>query len=251
MKRAALVTGAGAGIGQATALRLARDGLRVAVLDIDAGAAEGVATEIEAAGGTAIPVTVDVSNGEQVASAVAHVMEAWGPVTVLVNNAGIVKPALLSDVELSDWDRTVTVNLKGPMLCAQAVVEGMKSAGWGRIVNVSSRAALGKVGRTCYSASKAGIIGITRTWALELGRFGITVNAVAPGPIETTMYASNNQAYRSERDHLLRGIPVGRMGKPEEVAGLIAYLASPEAGFITGQVIFICGGTSIASSADW
>ncbi len=244
-ERVALVTGAGTGIGRATALRLAGDGMRVAVLDIEGAAAGRVAGEIESLGGAAMPIAADVSNDAQVLSAVARVTEAWGPVLVLVNNAGILRPALLGQVDLSDWESTIAVNLKGPMLCAQAVIGGMKAAGWGRIVSVSSRAALGKEERTSYAASKAGIIGLTRTWALELARFGITVNAVGPGPIETSLYTENNPVYQSQRERLLQQIPVGRMGKPEEVAGLIAYLCSEGAGFVTGQTIFICGGMSL------
>jgi len=249
--RIALVTGAGTGIGRATALRLAGEGLRVAVMDIRASSAEDVAAEIEGVDGQAMALAADVSDVVQVDRTVGVIRQHWGDVAVLVNNAGIVKTAAFPDVQLADWQQTLAVNLTGPMLCARAVVPGMKAAGWGRIINLSSRASLGKEERTCYSASKAGLIGVARTWALELGPLGITVNCVAPGPIETAMFAGNNPAYVHEREKIVRSVPMRRMGKPEDVAALIGFLASDGAGFISGQTIFIDGGLSVGASRSW
>jgi NAD(P)-dependent dehydrogenase (short-subunit alcohol dehydrogenase family) len=163
----------------------------------------------------------------------------------LVNNAGIALPATLEDTRMDDFERVIAVNLRAAILCAQAVLPGMRAAGHGRIVNITSRAALGKELRTAYSAAKAGLIGLTRTWALELAPFGITVNAVGPGPIETDLFKSANPAESERTRALIRAVPLQRLGKPEDIAHAVGFFLSDEASFITGQTLFVCGGLSI------
>lgn len=233
--RVALVTGAARGIGAATARALARAGARVALLDREAAELERVAAET---GGAAFPA--DVTDAAAVRRAVDEIVARWGRLDILVNNAGIVRDAALADVTEEDWSATLDVNLRGTMVCARAAVPHMKSAGFGRILSATSIVARsGNYGQTAYTASKAGIIGLTRTWARELGPKGITANAVAPGFIETDMVKTVPAKVMAE---LLARTPAGRMGRPDEVASVYLFLASDLASFINGAVVGVDGG---------
>jgi 3-oxoacyl-[acyl-carrier protein] reductase len=243
-QRVAIVTGGARGIGAATARRLAKDGMAVAVLDL--AAEESVAKEIEAAGGRAIAVAADVSNPDQVDAAVADVVERLGAPTVLVNNAGVLRDNLLFKMTVDDWDTVLGVHLRGAFLMSKAVQGHMVDAQWGRIVNLSSTSALGNRGQVNYSAAKAGMQGFTKTLAIELGRFGVTANAVAPGFIVTEMTKSTAERMKISFEDLQQGaasqIPVGRVGRPEDIAHTVSFLVSEGAGFVSGQVIYVAGG---------
>ena len=233
--RVALVTGAARGIGAATARAFTAAGARVALLDREAEELADVAAET---GGAAFHA--DVTDAEAVRRAVDGVVARWGRLDVLVNNAGIVCDAALADVTEEDWSSTLDVNLRGTMVCARAAVPHMKAAGFGRILSATSIVArMGNYGQTAYAASKAGIIGLTRTWARELGPKGITANAVAPGFIDTGMVKSVPAKVMAE---LLARTPAGRMGRPDEVASVYLFLASDLASFINGAVVGVDGG---------
>jgi 2-hydroxycyclohexanecarboxyl-CoA dehydrogenase len=245
-RRTAVVTGGGSGIGRAIVHRLAEDGFATAILDLDSGAAELVAGEVREKGHEASAVGgVDVSDRAQVDGAVRRIHDVYGPVSVLVNNAGLTGFKKFLHITDEVWDRVIAVNLNGPFYCAQAVVPDMVAAGWGRIVNISSSSAQsGQQFMTHYVASKAGLVGFTKALALELGPEGITVNTIPPGFVDTPMLRA------SERKGLLGGTvdqhadrtPVGRPGRPEDIAAACAFLVSEEAGYITGQVIGVNGG---------
>jgi 3-oxoacyl-[acyl-carrier protein] reductase len=245
-ERVAIVTGAARGIGAATARRLARDGMAVAVVDLDATAGEPVVKEIEAAGGTAIALGADVSQEDQVAAAVAEVAERLGGPTVLVNNAGVLRDNLLFKMSVDDWDMVLGVHLRGAFLMSRAAQAHMVEANWGRIVNLSSTSALGNRGQVNYSAAKAGMQGFTKTLAIELGRFGVTANAVAPGFIVTEMTRSTAERMNVSFEDMQKGaasqIPVGRVGRPEDIAATVSFLVSEDASFVSGQVIYVAGG---------
>ena len=245
-ERVAIVTGAARGIGAATAKRLAADGMAVAVLDLDEAAGKSTVDEVAGAGGRALALGADVSDPGQVASAVARVAEELGPPTVLVNNAGITRDNLLFKMSDDDWDTVLTVHLRGSFLMARAVQRHMVDQGWGRIVNLSSTSALGNRGQANYAAAKAGMQGFTKTLAIELGKFGITVNAVAPGFIATDMTRATAERIGEDWDAYVAkraaAIPVARAGVPEDVAGAVAFFASEGAGFVSGQVLYVAGG---------
>jgi len=245
-QRTAIVTGAARGIGAATAIRLAADGHAVAVLDLDEAACAQTVSAISEAGGRAIAVGVDVSQPEQVEAAVARVTEELGAPTILVNNAGIIRDNLIFKMTVEDWDAVIAVHLRGAFLMTKAVQAHMTAEKYGRIVNLSSTSAQGNRGQVNYSAAKAGLQGFTKTLAIELGRFGVTANAVAPGFIATDMTKATAERMKVSFEDFIAGasaqIPVGRVGEPEDIAATISFLTSEGAGFVSGQVIYVAGG---------
>ncbi|GAA1591414.1 3-oxoacyl-ACP reductase FabG [Actinomadura kijaniata] len=245
-QRVAVVTGGARGIGAATAARLARDGFAVAVCDLDEAACAATVERIAADGGRALAVGVDVADRERVEAAVARIAAELGPPVVLVNNAGIIRDNLLFRMGDDDWDAVIAVHLRGAFLMSRAVQRYMTDAGWGRVVNLSSTSALGNRGQANYSAAKAGLQGFTKTLAVELGRFGVTVNAVAPGFVVTEMTAATAERIGVDFEEMqaaaAREIPVRRVGRPEDIAGTIAFLVSEDASFVSGQVIYVAGG---------
>ncbi len=245
-QRTAIVTGAARGIGAATAIRLAADGHAVAVLDLDEQVCGDTVSTITAAGGRAIAVGVDVSRPEQVEAAVARVAQELGAPTILVNNAGIIRDNLIFKMTVEDWDAVIDVHLRGSFLMTKAVQAHMSEQKYGRIVNLSSTSAQGNRGQVNYSAAKAGLQGFTKTLAIELGRFNVTANAVAPGFIATDMTRQTAERMKVSFEDFIAGasaqIPVGRVGQPEDIAATISFLTSEEAGFVSGQVIYVAGG---------
>ena len=228
-----LITGGANGIGAAIAKKCHDAGYETVILD--------------RAGDDAIHC--DLSDPESTRAALEQAL-ADGPITRLVNNVGAVFANSLSDQTVEEFDNAVALNLRSAFLCAQALVPGMREAGFGRIVNIASRAALGKELRTAYSATKAGLQGMIRTWALEEGKQGITVNAVAPGPIATELFMNANPAESERTKAIVNSIPVGRMGTPDDVAHAAAFLLSTDAGFITGQTLYVCGGMTVGAHHD-
>jgi len=245
-QRVAIVTGAARGIGAATARRLAADGLAVAVLDLDAQNCAATVDAITAGGGRALAVGADVSQADQVEAAVGKVAGELGPPAVLINNAGVIRDNLLFKMTDDDWDTVLGVHLRGAFLMSRAAQKHMVDQRYGRIVNLSSSSALGNRGQVNYSAAKAGMQGFTKTLAIELGPFGITANAVAPGFIVTDMTAATAARIGMSFDDFQAAaasqIPVRRVGQPEDVANVISFLCSEGAGFVSGQVIYVAGG---------
>ncbi|WP_019814828.1 3-oxoacyl-ACP reductase FabG [Saccharomonospora saliphila] len=244
--RVAIVTGAGRGIGAAVARRLASDGFAVALFDLDEAGATAGAEAITADGGRAIGVGLDISDAEQVDSAVETVATELGPPTVLVNNAGITRDNLLFKMSESDWDSVMGVHLRGSFLMSRAVQRHQTEQKWGRVVNLSSTSALGNRGQANYSTAKAGLQGFTKTLAIELGKFGVTANAIAPGFIETEMTAATAERVGVPFEEFKKGaaeqIPVRRVGQPSDIAGVVSFLVSDDASFVSGQVIYVAGG---------
>jgi 3-oxoacyl-[acyl-carrier protein] reductase len=245
-QRVAIVTGAARGIGAATARRLAADGIAVAVLDLDAAACADTVDAITGAGGRALAVGADVSKADQVEAAVSKVAADLGPPAVLINNAGIIRDNLLFKMTEDDWDMVLGVHLRGAFLMSRAAQRHMVEQRYGRIVNLSSSSALGNRGQVNYSAAKAGMQGLTKTLAIELGQFGITANAVAPGFIVTDMTAATaariGMGFEEFQAAAASQIPVRRVGQVEDVAHVISFLCSEGAGFVSGQVIYVAGG---------
>jgi 3-oxoacyl-[acyl-carrier protein] reductase len=245
-QRVAIVTGAARGIGAAIAQRLAQDGFAVAVVDLDESATAATVRAIEAAGGRALGVGADVGDAGQVQAAVERVVAELGPPVVLVNNAGVTRDNLLFKMTDADWDLVMHVHLRGSFLMTRAVQKHMVQAGWGRVVNLSSTSALGNRGQANYATAKAGLQGFTKTLAIELGKFGVTANAIAPGFIQTEMTKAtaerigrNWEEYVAER---AAAIPVQRAGTPADIAHTVSFLVSEEAGFVSGQVVYVAGG---------
>lgn len=240
-KPVVLITGAGQGIGAAIAQRFATQGARLALVDRQADQLRQLADSLQLAGTKVLALGIDVSNKEQVQQAVAQVVEHWGRIDVLVNNAGIIRDNLISNISEQDWDQVLDVNLKGAFLCCQAVFPTLKNQRSGKIVNIVSRAWLGSIGQANYTASKGGLVSLTRSLALEFARFQINVNAVAPGAIDSPMTRALSP---DARERLIRMQPTGKMGQVEDIAAAVAFLASDDAEFITGQVLHVDGGKS-------
>jgi 3-oxoacyl-[acyl-carrier protein] reductase len=245
-QRTAIVTGGARGIGATVSSRLAGDGCHVAVLDLDEGSCAGTVEAITARGGRAIAVGADVSDEDAVHAAVERVAAELGPPTVLVNNAGITRDNLVFKMSTTDWDSVINVHLRGAFLMTRTVQQHMTDAGWGRIINISSVSALGNRGQANYAAAKAGLQGFTKTLALELGRFGVTANAIAPGFIATEMTAATadrlGMSFEDFKAANAEQIAVRRVGEPDDVANAVAFFADPAAGFVSGQVLYVAGG---------
>jgi NAD(P)-dependent dehydrogenase (short-subunit alcohol dehydrogenase family) len=238
LARSVLVTGASNGIGRGIVDRLAQDGFFPINLDLKP-------PRNEAPGAF---VAVDLSDATASAAALDAIVERHQPYG-LVNNVGMVAPASIEDTTIADFNRVMNLNLRVAALCAQRLVPAMRAAGTGRIVSISSRAALGKELRTAYAASKAGLIGLTKTWALEFAGDGITVNAIGPGPIETELFSAANPPDSPHARAIVNGIPVRRLGTPRDIAHAVAFFMSESASFVTGQVLYVCGGMTVGRAA--
>lgn len=243
--KVAIVTGAARGIGAAIALRLSQDGHDVAIFDLDRDACAATVAAVEAAGRRALALAVDVADEEAVKRGVETVVASLGPPTVLVNNAGLLRDKTLAKMSTADWDLVLNVNLRSVFLMCREVQAHMRAVGWGRIINLSSIAALGAVGEANYAAAKAGVQGITRTLAIELGRYGITANAVAPGFVVTDMTRQvaerMNMAFEDMERAMLKDIHVGRSGQPDDIANAVAFFADERSSFVTGQILYVAG----------
>ena len=246
--RTALITGGGSGMGEATAKRFASDGMAVGILDINEEAAKRVADEINQSGGKALALKADVSNRAQVDAAAATLRKEFGPITVLVNNAAMEGFCTFEEITEESWDKMMDVNLKSVMLLSQAVLPDMKAANWGRIINISAYGAqLSVAGMAHYFASKGGMMALTRAQAADLGPFGITVNSVSPGFIDTPMArrAIEGGKFPVEPEVIYGAYPIARLGKPEEIAAAVAYFASEDAGYVTAQLLGVNGGAAV------
>jgi 3-oxoacyl-[acyl-carrier protein] reductase len=244
--KTAIVTGAARGIGAAIALRLADAGHRIAVVDLHEHETAGTVAQIVAAGGRAIGIGADVASTDDARTAVARVVEQLGAPTILINNAGILRDNLLFKMSDSDWDAVIGVHLRGAFVMSREVQAHQVAAKWGRIVNLSSTSALGNRGQANYAAAKAGVQGFTKTLAIELGPFGVTVNAIAPGFIATDMLRETAERIGVTFEEFLaraaKDIPVGRTGVPADIAAAAAFFVSEEASFVSGQVLYVAGG---------
>lgn len=248
MGKTALVTGAGAGIGRACAMRLAETGVAVGVLDLDGDSAARVAAEIQAAGGKAIALAASIADRHQVTLAVEKLRAAFGPVTIVVNNAGMTGFTPFEALTDAEWDKMMEVNLKGTFIVTQVVLPDMKAAKWGRIVNISSSSAqTGSVNMVHYSASKGAMITMTRSLAQELGPLGITVNNIPPGSVmQTLMSEANKDKFQIGMDKLVDNIPVRRTGVPDDIANACVWLCSEASSYVTGQTIGVNGGRVVS-----
>ena len=233
-----LITGASQGIGRAIAIRATHDGYRV--INLDKKAPKSLLE-----GETYHPI--DLMDPKAIEELIPSI-STEEPIVRLVNNAGFIRPGALENTTLDDFEAVMALNLRAPMLLAQQLLPQMRQAKFGRIVSIASRAALGKEERTVYAASKAGLVGMTKTWALEMAPFGITVNAIGPGPIATELFTSGNPPGHPKTIKIIQNIPVQRMGQPEDVAHAVASLLDDRAGFITGQIHFVCGGMTVGLS---
>ena len=235
--RTAIVTGASRGIGRAIAARLLADGWGVVNMDLAPPAADPDLGDRW--------VEADLSDADATMAALETVLRD-GPVTGLVNNAAIGRMSALEETSVAEFDESVAVNMRAPMLCAQAVLPAMKAEGFGRIVNIASRAHLGKTLRTSYAGTKGAIVSMTRVWALEMARDGISVNAIAPGPVRTALFERANPPDDPRTRQIIDAIPVGRLGEPEDVANGVGFFFDERSGFVTGQVLYVCGGVTLA-----
>ncbi len=247
--RVAFVTGAGRGIGAATALRLAEEGARVGLADVDTEGCNQVLAELRRIGSEGLVLSCNVADADMVQDAVDKTAAQFGRLDILVNNAGVLRDNLLFKMSESDWDTVMNVHLKGAFLCSRAAQKYMVQQKYGRIVSMSSTSALGNRGQANYSTAKAGLQGLTRTLAIELGPFGITANAIAPGFIDTEMTRSTARRQGFDPDAVIeqasKTIPVRRVGQPRDIANVICFLVSEEAGFVNGQIIYVAGGPRV------
>jgi 3-oxoacyl-[acyl-carrier protein] reductase len=244
--RVAFITGASRGIGKSIAQRFAQEGAKVCLTDIDEAGVHASAEELEKEGLTVFATRVDVADRGQVEAAVKETVNRYGRLDILVNNAGVIRDNLLFKMSDEDWETVMNVHLKGAFYCSRAAQKYMVEQKYGRIINISSTSALGNRGQANYSAAKAGLQGFTKTLAIELGKFGITCNAVAPGFIDTEMTRATAARIGVDFDKLLaewaKEIPVGRVGKPEDIATACLFFASEEASYVNGQVLYVAGG---------
>lgn len=242
MDRVSIVTGSGRGLGAATALKLAQNGSHVVINDINFENAKSVANQIEKIGRKTLVNSHDVSDLKSANIFVDEVKAKFGRIDILINNAGITRDSMLHKLTEEKWDEVIRVNLKGPFNMGQACSKIMMEQKYGKILNLASVAWLGNVGQTNYSASKAGVVGMTYTWALELSKYNINVNAIAPGFIDSVL---TQQIPEEIKEKFIQRIPLKRMGEPQDIANLIAFLVSDDASYITGQCIHIDGGLSV------
>ena len=247
-RKTALVTGAAAGIGRAVSLRLAREGIAVGVLDLNLEGCQAVVAEIEAAGGEAIALQASIADRAQVTAAVETLRAALGPVTILVNNAGISNFIAFEELTDADWEKMLEINVIGTFVCTQVVLPDMKAAHWGRVVNISSSSAQsGSLEQVHYSASKGAVISMTRSLAQALGPLGVTVNNIPPGSVmNTIMSESNRHRFQIAPETLAKSLPVGRLGEPEDIANAVSWLVSEDTSYVTGQTIGVNGGRVVS-----
>lgn len=248
MTKTALVTGAAAGIGRACSLRLAREGIAVGVLDLNLDGCKKVVAEIEAAGGKAIALQASIADRKQVTAAVDKLRAAFGPVTIVVNNAGISNFIPFEELVETDWEKMMEINVIGTFICTQVVLPDMKAAKWGRVVNISSSSAQsGSIEQVHYSASKGAVISMTRSLAQALGPMGVTVNNIPPGSVmNTIMSEANKDKFTISMEQLAKSLPVRRTGVPEDIANACAWLCSEDSGYVTGQTIGVNGGRVVS-----
>jgi 3-oxoacyl-[acyl-carrier protein] reductase len=232
MRERVLITGGAAGIGKAIAAQSLIDGYEVIVIDRDSTA----------------DIRADLSDPDQTARALTDALES-GPITRLVNNVAMVRPGLVEEQTIEDLDRAISLNVRCSLQCLQAVLPGLKESGFGRVVSIASRALLGKERRTVYAASKAALVGMTKVWGLELGQHGITANVIAPGPIRTALFEEVNPADSPSTKAIIDAIPVRRIGVPMDIAHAVSFMLDQKSGFVTGQVLYVCGGMTIGSAA--
>ncbi len=244
--KVAIVTGAGSGIGRGIALAVAQAGAKVVVADVNITAAGEVANEIKQAGFEATAVAMDITNSEQVNEAVAQILATYGQIDILVNNVGWNKVQPFMNTDEAFWDKVISINLKGPIICCRAVLDHMMARNYGKIINISSDSGrVGSTGEAVYSASKAGVIGFTKTLAREMARYKINVNSISPGPTDTPFLAAVAGENPKLMDAVKKGIPWRRLGQPDDIAKVVVFMASDDAEFITGQTLSVSGGLTM------